>query len=227
MKPSTLSLSRFLVVLALPAALSSCRLFRDGGASARWEIESEVPSSLSTGRASAPMTAANTGVPLRSDLSGVAPASATAGQGLDLPGLESGFFLDIPKPEVVLGGPVAQSPPEMLNIPGSMGDSDLPYSPVSAPGMNTLLPGPPPAVTEEELSMAPEAMPALSPGDSLPATIAAQDQPAITKAVPLLAFSSPEFPSIPLLYGNLDLNALFTPPALSPVAPAPQLTQNP
>jgi hypothetical protein len=190
---------------ALVLSLSSCSLVGKGKYASQWEIQTDVPASLSSGRASTPAPDALAGTMPPSNLDGIAPVPDVA---LDLPVSENGGMIEIPKPAGAPGTLAYQSPPEMLNIPGAESPGDLPYQTVGQQELNTFLAPPPPPVTEEELALAPAAVAAAEAAD--PATevppVPAAPPDAEAPAVPTPA------PSIPLLYGKLDLAPFLNPP---------------
>ena len=189
----------------LAVALSSCSLLGKGKYASQWEIESDVPASLSSGRATTPATDMVAGNPVKSNLDALSPASDGS---LDLPVSEIGGLIDIPKPDGTHGELAYQSPPEMLNVPSAEGAGDLPYTIGTPSGIGTLLPAPPPAVTEEELNPAPAALAAAAVEPAMPLPVA---PPAVTPQADLpVPFKAP---SIPLLYGKLDLAPFLNPPA--------------
>ena len=196
-------------VLAL--ALNSCSLLGKGKYASQWEIKSDVPASLSSGRAATPSATAGTQV--KSNLDGLAPVVT---EPLDLPGSESGTLSDIPKPEGMGMALAMQSPPEMLNIPSASEAGELPYTSGTPSGLQTLLPAPPPMVTEEELNLAPAALAAVPEVTPPPVNPIPTPDP-----VPA---ASETIPSIPLLYGKLDLAPFLNPPtplaANTPPTPA-------
>lgn len=193
-----------LTLSVVASGMSSCSLLGKGKYASQWEIESEVPAALSSGRASTPSADAVAGNPVKSNLDGLSPASDGS---LDLPVSENGSLMDIPKPDGASGGLAYQSPPEMLNVPSVEGSGDLPYAVGTLGGIETLLPAPPPAVTEEELNLAPAALAAASGETTPPAT----DLPLVPTAVP--EPTPVTAPSIPLLYGRLDLAPFLNAPA--------------
>jgi len=201
MKPELKKILLPVALGLLASALSSCSLVGKRNLASQWEIESDVPASLSSGRAATP--SATAGRQVKSNLDGLAPAGA---ESLDLPGSENGTMSDIPKPDSTTGYWAAQSPPEMLNIPSASASDagDLPYTTGTPGGIETLLPAPPPAVTEEELNMIPNALATETETETAPAPApAAPDlHPAGTETAP----------SIPLLYGKLDLAPFLNPP---------------
>jgi hypothetical protein len=222
-----LSLHRPLGLTLLAATLSSCSLFKNGKYASQWEIESEVPSSLNSGEATTPSP---TTVPVRnvtSNLAGNDPLSETNAQPLEMPTLE-GNLVDIPKPSALTAASY-QSPPEMLNVPTVSSGHDLPGNPGSTDNsLTSLMSSPPPEVTEEELSMAPVALPpdaSQSPISmpSGPAPIAGEMpvEPAGKEPVAPVGpvSAAPAAPGIPLLYGKLDLTPFLTP------APEPEPAQ--
>ncbi len=230
MKASFSSVLRLLGVGLLASGLSSCSLFRNGKYASQWEIQSDVPASLSSGEASAPPSGGAASGTVRSNLSGIGDPMVDAAGSMDLPVNENGAIIDVPKPELAMTGNVyGQSPPEMLNIPSSTGESDLPATGGAPHNLTTLLPGPPP-VTEEELALAPEALTAPAPAPEAPAPADASaatvpaPQPAAAEAMP--AAKPAVATTFPLLYGKLDLTpylcpnpmALTTPPAPAPLA---------
>ena len=221
MNTSLQTLARTLSLSALALGLSSCSLFKNGKYASQWEIQSEVPSSLNSGQASAPAPSQVPQRTVKSNLSGADPLEATDQGTLDLPVAGGGPLIDIPKPEVNLHGTVYQSPPEFLGSPTGAGH-DLPSSTAGGAetGLTSLLQSPPPpAVTEEELSMAPAALP---PAMTVEPDPAANPAEPVGKAPvgPVLSSDSAS-PGIPLLYGKLDLSQFLT---AAPPAPSPQQT---
>ena len=190
----------------LASATSSCSLLGKGKYASQWEIESDVPASLNSGRAGTPSPAAVAGNGVRSNLDGLPPVSEAM---LDLPVSENGTIIDIPKPDVMAGGLAYQSPPEMLNVPPAEGAGDLPYTVGSPSGIETLLPAPPPAVTEDELQLSPAADTSAAVAATLtlppPAELLLSPVPPPSPVTTLA-------PSIPLLYGKLDLAPFLNPP---------------
>ena len=221
--PSTLS--RAITLSLLAAGLSSCSLFKDGKYASQWEIQSEVPASLSNGQAAVPTEIPMTARQANSNLSGPDPLAPPDGSTLDLPMTESGTLIDIPKPDLAMtGNPYRMSPPELLSIPQGTAGTEL-SPPVGSPdNITTLLPGPPPVVTEEELAVAPGAMPIVSDtaetAAPAPSELPTPETPAAPAPAPVVA--APEAPlpgpvqyaaaapSIPLLYGRLDLTPFLS-----------------
>lgn len=227
--PSTLS--RAITLSLLAAGLSSCSLFKDGKYASQWEIQSEVPASLSNGQAAVPTEIPMTARQANSNLSGPDPLAPPDGSTLDLPMTEnlpmteSGTLIDIPKPDLAMtGSPYRMSPPELLSIPQGTAGTEL-SPPVGSPdNITTLLPGPPPVVTEEELAVAPGALPIVSDtaetAAPAPSVLPTPETPAAPAPAPAVA--APEAPlpgpvqyaaaapSIPLLYGRLDLTPFLS-----------------
>lgn len=201
MKPELKNICLALGLGVLASSLSSCSLLGKGKYASQWEIESEVPASLNSGRATTPSPDALAGPQVKSNLDGWAPAVDGA---LDLPVSENGTIIDIPKPDGTGGELVQQSPPEMLNVPSSEDANDLPYTIGTPSGIETLLPAPPPAVTEEELQLAPAEVAAAEASAAAPLA----DIP-LTPTEQVAGTA----PSIPLLYGKLDLAPFLIPPA--------------
>ena len=225
MKPSHSTLYRAMTLSLLAAGLSSCSLFKDGKYASQWEIQSEVPASLSNGQATVPSETPMTARQANSNLSGLDPLAPADGGTLDLPMTENGTLIDIPKPDLAMtGNPYRMSPPEMLSIPQGTAETDLPPPTGSPDHITTLLPGPPPVVTEEELAAAPAAMPIVyhtpEPSSEAPAPeTAAAPAPAVTESaavVPGPVEYTESSPSIPLLYGKLDLTPFLN---FAPEAP--------
>jgi hypothetical protein len=226
MKTLFLSLHRPLGLTVLAAALSSCSLFKNGKYASQWEIQSEVPTSLNSGEATTPPP---TAVPLRtvkSNLAGTDATSGTTAQPLKLNAME-GNLVDIPKP-TALNQSAYQSPPEMLNVPTVSSGHDLPAHPgTTDTSLTSLMASPPPEVTEEELSMAPAALPPEAalhspvqvPAPAAPNPVAVPMEPAGKAPVPPVTAAGPNAPGIPLLYGKLDLTPFLT-PAPEPVQTA-------
>ena len=201
----------------LASTMSSCSLLGKQKAMAQWEIQSEVPASLNNGRATSPASGAVKGNIVKSNLDGLAPIDESA---LDLPAMENGMLADIPKPEGIYGHLAQQSPPEMLSIPATGAAGEVPHVLHLGQNLAPLLPAPPPAVTEEELAIAPAALTPQEAAMAVPPpelNLAPAPQPAPEiAAVPLAA------PSIPLLYGKLDLGPFLNPPTpLAVITPLP------
>lgn len=229
MKASIQHLSRLVALGALAAGLSSCSLFKNGKYANQWEIESDVPASLNSGEATPPPDSTAVASNVHSNLSGTShldPADTTS---LDLPTSEEGGMVEVPKPEIALAHDtrqMGQSPVEMLTLPPAAPETDLPAATAGTYDNNSLLSGPPPAVTEEELAVAPSALAPAPAADSTPMA------PGTPDSVP---GASPETPGkepvqaasatvIPLLYGKLDLTPyLNAVPPTDPAAPAPAL----
>ena len=201
MKPKLKTICFAVGLGVLASSLSSCRLLGKGKYASQWEIQTEVPASLSSGQAATPSTEALAGPRVKSNLDGLSP---TADGELDLPVSENGPIIDIPKPDGTSGELAHQSPPEMLNVPSPEGSGDLPYSIGTPSGIETLLPAPPPAVTEEELNLPPAALAAAEEAAAAPLS----DIP-LTPA----ELARGTAPSIPLLYGRLDLAPFLNPSA--------------
>ena len=202
MKPELKKISLALGSSLLAAGLSSCSLLGKNKYASQWEIQSDVPASLSSGQAATP--SATAGTQAKSNLDGLSPAAEGA---LDLPGLENGTLSDIPKPHGATGEMANQSPPEMLSSQGMEGAGDLPYAAAAPHGLSTLLPAPPPAVREEELTLAPSALAAAEASVSHPPA-----EISLSPAETVTPTATPA-PSIPLLYGKLDLAPFLNPPA--------------
>lgn len=223
MKPSPSTLYRAMTLSLLAAGLSSCSLFKNGKYASQWEIESDVPASLSNGQATVPSETPMTARQANSNLSGFDPLAPADGGTLDLPMTENGALIDIPKPDLAMtGNPYRFSPPEMLSIPPGTPEMDLPPPTGSPDHITTLLPGPPPTVTEEELAAAPEAMPIVyhtaetaAPAPA-PETVAAPAVAAPEAPLPGPVEYAGAAPSIPLLYGKLDLTPFLN---FAPEAP--------
>jgi hypothetical protein len=199
----------------LVMSLSSCSLVGKGKYASQWEIQTDVPASLNSGRATTPVQESTAGAPPSGNLNGFAQVTD---EPLDLPVMENSGMTPIPKPTATPGNPVYQSPPEMLNIPGAeTAAADLPYQPVGRQELDPLLAPPPPPVTEEELTLAPSALSAAGAADpakdSPPApestATVATVAPAATSDTPAVPTTAP---SIPLLYGKLDLAPFLNPP---------------
>ena len=231
MKVSSPTLSRALTLSLLAAGLSSCSLFKNGKYASQWEIQSEVPASLSNGQATVPSETPMTARQANSNLSGLDPLAPADGGTLDLPMTENGTLIDIPKPDLAMtGNPYRFSPPEMLSIPPGTPEMDLPPPTGSTDHITTLLPGPPPTVTEEELAAAPEALPIVyhTAETAAPAPAVASAPETNAARAPAPAVAAPEVPlpgpvqyagaapSIPLLYGKLDLTPFLN---FAPEAP--------
>ena len=231
MKPFPSTLYRAMTLSLLAAGLSSCSLFKNGKYASQWEIESDVPASLSSGQATVPSETPMTARQANSNLSGFDPLAPADGGTLDLPMTENGALIDIPKPDLAMtGNPYRFSPPEMLSIPPGTPEMDLPPPTGSPDHITTLLPGPPPTVTEEELAAAPEALPIVyhtaETEAPAPAVVPAPETTAAPAPAPVVA--APEAPlpgpveyagaapSIPLLYGKLDLTPFLN---FAPEAP--------
>jgi len=233
MNHSTSPFYRALTLSLLAAGLSSCSLFKNGKYASQWEIQSEVPASLSNGQATVPSEIPLTARQANSNLSGFDPLAPADGGTLDLPMTENGTLIDIPKPDLAMtGNSYRFSPPEMLSIPPGPAEMDLPPPTGSPDHITTLLPGPPPTVTEEELAAAPQALPivyhtAETPAPASPPAVAPVPETAAAP-VPAPAVTEPEAPlpgpveyagvapSIPLLYGKLDLTPFLN---FAPEAP--------
>jgi hypothetical protein len=231
MKPSPSTLYRAMTLSLLAAGLSSCSLFRNGKYASQWEIQSDVPASLSNGQAAVPTESPMMARQANSNLSGLDPLASPDGGTLDLPMTEnlpmteSGTLIDIPKPHLAMtGNPYRMSPPELLSIPQGTAGTEL-SPPVESPdNITTLLPGPPPLVTEEELAVAPRALPIVSDtaetAAPAPSVLPALEMPAAPAPAPAVA--APEAPlprpvqyaaaapSIPFLYGRLDLTPFLS-----------------
>lgn len=212
--------SRFVALGALAAGLSSCSLFKNGKYANQWEIESDVPSSLNSGEATPPPASTAVASNVHSNLSGGAhldPADTTS---LDLPVSEEGGMVEVPKPEIAPAHdtrPAGQSPVEMLTLPPASPESDLPAVATGTYDNHSLLSGPPPAVTEEELAAAPSALaPAPTPVSTIPVPGAPDSPPGKPMESPgKEPVKAASATVIPLLYGKLDLT-----PYLNPVPPA-------
>lgn len=223
MKPFPSTLYRAMTLSLLAAGLSSCSLFKNGKYASQWEIESDVPASLSNGQATVPSETPMTARQANSNLSGLDPLAPADGGTLDLPMTENGALIDIPKPDLAMtGNPYRFSPPEMLSIPPGTPEMDLPPPTGTPDHITTLLPGPPPTVTEEELAAAPEAMPIVyhtaetaAPAPA-PETAAAPAVAAPEAPLPGPVEYAGAAPSIPLLYGKLDLTPFLN---FAPEAP--------
>ncbi len=225
MKAKLKQLGQVVGLVTLASGLSACSLLGKNRASAQWEIESDVPASLNSGRATTPGPESVASSRVKSDLDGQPLAADTP---LELPASTDRMMANIPKPSSLHGQTTEQAPPEMLSIPPTEGAGDLPDGTGPTLGMNTLLTGPPPEVTEEELTM-PLTDELMAETAEVPAEVAAAPAPIPTPAVeiPSLTPAEPATsppPSIPLLYGKLDLAAFLTPPAPlaanTPVQPA-------
>lgn len=214
-------------VLAL--SLSSCSLFRDGKYASQWEIQSDVPASLNSGEATTPSTTPPQVAQVNSNLSGTdASLSPDAGM-LDLPANGEDSLMDVPKPDFnVASITPEQSPVELLNIPSAPGSHEGMTETLTNADLGTLLPAPPPAVTEEELAMAPAALPpgqdGFPPADSIPPPPPAPGNPAPEATAddskaPVKAASTST--TIPLLYGQLDLSPYLPPAITATEAPQP------
>lgn len=214
---------RALGLSALAMGLSSCSLFKNGQYASQWEIQSDVPASLNSGEARVPGP-----VPLRtvqSNLSG-GEQLAMADGGLDLPMTGNGGLVDVPKPDwAMTSGQPGQSPVELLSVPGQNYATDLPTASYTNADLTDLLPSPPPAVSEEELVLSPGA---LAPGFS---DIPEDDVPVTGAAPESVGTKSPETvhvggitsssPTIPLLYGQLDLSPYLNPVHFAPPVAGP------
>ena len=225
MKLSFSSSSRAIGVGVATVGLCSCSLFKNGKYASQWEIQTDVPASLNSGQATVPEENPLAFNNVRSNLSGAeSPLIQEAGM-LDLPGENAGPIIDLPKPDPAMLNPLqGQSRVEMLNLPGGGISTDLPAAAVgSLDTASTLLNPPPPLLTGEELAAVPSALPPLSPAmvpDSIPGEPSLKPAP---EDIPMVnsqgksPVKTAAAPSIPLLYGKLDL-APFLPPA--PGAPS-------
>lgn len=201
---------------ALAIGMSSCSLFQQGKYASKWEIESDVPASLNSGEASVP--APVTGRTVQSNLSGPDQLAMAEGSQLDLPMTENGGLVEVPKPEwAMTTGQPGQSPVELLSVPSQGQSTDLPTATYTNADLTNLLPAPPPSVTEEEVVLTPGALvpaaPVIPSGNlPLPGSEAVESAggPVKTAAAP----------TIPLLYGKLDLGPYLN-PALFVPNPAP------
>lgn len=224
------SLSKFnrgLSLSLLALSLSSCSLFRDGKYASQWEIQSDVPASLNSGEATAPSTTSPQVAQVKSNLSGTDESMSPDAGMLDLPATGDDSLIDVPKPDFnVASVTPGQSPVELLNIPSAAGSPDVSTETLTNADLGTLLPAPPPAVTEEELAMAPAALPpgeaAITPDESIPPAPPAPGAPA--EEVPTEGSKSPvktaSSTTIPLLYGQLDLSP-YLPQQVATVNEAP------
>lgn len=225
MNTSPFSICRLLGLSVLAAGMSSCSLFKNGKYASQWEIESEVPASLSSGQAGVP--SATAGGRVSSDLSGSDPQALALGGPLNLPLLENGDLIEIPKPDLSTGhetaAPVYSSPPEMLSIPGGEASPDLPAAVGSDRGLTALLPAPLPVVMEEKLAPAPEALTAIIPAAEWtpPPPASSNPAPVTTEVAAMGPIWVGPLPTIPLLYGQLDFTRFLTPAPLAPEVPQP------
>lgn len=220
---------RALGLSALAFGLSSCSLFKNGKYASQWEIQSEVPASLNSGEATVPGPVS--GRTVQSNLSGTDPMAVADGGMLDLPMSEHGGLVDVPKPQWAMAtGQPGQSPVELLSVPNHGHTTDLPTASYTNADLSNLLPAPPPAVTEEELVLASGALvptaPEIPAGD-VPLTAGASE-PQGTETPETLAgpVKSASAPTIPLLYGQLDLSPYLNPALFAPsTAPTTASTQ--
>lgn len=228
MKLSFSSSSRAIGVGVATVGLCSCSLFKNGKYASQWEIQTDVPASLNSGQATVPRENSLAFNNVRSNLSGAqSPAVQEAGM-LDLPGENAGPIIDLPKPDPAMLNPLqGQSRVEMLNLPGGGISTDLPAAAVgSLDTASTLLNPPPPVLADEELAAVPSALPPLSPAmvpDSIPGEPslkpAAEDIPmGISEGKSPVKTAAA--PSIPLLYGKLDLAPFL--PLASEATSAPE-----
>lgn len=228
MNPAITTLSRFFGLSVLVLGFSSCSLFKDGKYASQWEIESDVPASLSSGTASVPDVKATANHRVKSNLSrNPEPLSPTNLGELDLPALENNDMAEVPKPDFAASNPVyGQSQTEMLNVPSAGETTEATGSAGGLADLTTLLPEPPPVVTEEELAAAPPALPPVAMDGPLnPEPAEPQPGPVSFEAIgaEVTAGKAPALSAttIPLLYGQLDLSAFLTPaPVL--LSPEPQ-----
>ncbi len=223
MKTFPLTMCRVLGMSTLAFGLSSCSLFKNGKYASQWEIQSEVPASLNSGEATVPGPVPTHTV--QSNLSGADQLALADGSLLDLPMTENGGLVDVPKPDwAMTTGQPGQSPVELLSVPGHGQATDLPMASYTNADLSNLLPAPPPPVTEEDLVLAPGALApevAEIPAGDLPLTGAAPDSlGTATRETVVSAEHSSTGPTIPLLYGQLDLSAFLNPALFAPsVAP--------
>jgi hypothetical protein len=228
------SFGRVFGICLLAMGFSSCSLFRDGKYASQWEIESDVPASLSSGTAAVPDTMVTAMPRVKSNLSRNPGSPSTAdGVDLDLPIVEKNEMVEVPKPDFAESARVyEQSPPEMLNVPSAAGQRT--EASESGNGglsdLTTLLPEPPIEVTEEELASAPAALPPVilggpvNPEPSGPGPVS--EPPGLEAGKAPVASTT-----IPLLYGQLDFASLLSPtttpaPATVEPEPAPAPMQN-
>jgi hypothetical protein len=220
MKTFSFSMCRVLGLSALAFGLSSCSLFKNGKYASQWEIQSEVPASLNSGEATVPGPVPTHTV--QSNLSGADQLALADGSLLDLPMTENGGLVDVPKPEwAMTTGQPGQSPVELLSVPGGQA-TDLPTASYTNADLTNLLPAPPAPVTEEDLVLTPgDLAPEVAeiPAGDLPLTGAAPESlTAATGKTVASAKNFPMGPTIPLLYGQLDLSDLLNPALFAPSA---------
>jgi hypothetical protein len=221
------SIVRAMGVGIAAAGLCSCSLFKNGQYASQWEIQTDVPASLSSGQAAVPEEGSLGRHQVRSNLSG-APSTLPSEEAgtLDLPGDAPDSMIDVPKPDLAMMDPRrGQSPVEMLNLPGEASSNELPSATAGSPeAAATLLSPPPPAITDEELAAAPSALPPVTPivlPDNLnkDAPSAPHDEVLPSESPPgKTPVKTAAAPNIPLLYGKLDL---------APFMPAPPEESDP
>lgn len=220
MKSSLSKITTGLALLAACGALNSCRLFGDGKYASQMEVETDVPESLEQGKPSpgpaagkADLYAANTGVPVTSNLTEVpepyAPATpvsslpgspATAspapvgGASLtSLPADASRDLIDIPKPEF---GSISvhntRPPAEMLSL-------GPPLKPAARMSLGSSSPsgGPSAGVVKEKIE----------PLASTPPDAEIASAPKAVKSATALA--NPAEPGIPLLLSGARLSEFY------------------
>jgi hypothetical protein len=222
MKTSIPLFCRALGLSALALGLSSCSLFRNGKHVSQWEIQSDVPASLNSGEATVPGPV--TGRTVQSNLSGTDQLAAADGGMLDLPMNENGGLVEVPKPEwAMTTGQPGQSPVELLSVPGQGHATDLPTASYTNADLTTLLPAPPPPVAEEGVVLAPGALgpagPVIPPGDVPLTGFAPPPMGAETPETGADPVKTASAPTIPLLYGMLDLSPYLNPALFAPNPP--------